>query len=145
MYDFSNQLFVTFSYKVINVIYKRQEAFRFQFQQPIHGTFKIVSINGKQGDAKSAIAYIVDISPNGIKFRSPINLPIDQNDFLLEISFLLAERFINVLGKPKWKKTEGKMWVYGFTGLDDKETKKEIVNVLKIYTKKVHNESKNLG
>lgn len=144
MYDFSNQLFVTFSYKVINVIYKRQEAFRFQFQQPIHGTFKIVSINGKQGDAKSAIAYIVDISPNGIKFRSPINLPIDQNDFLLEISFLLAERFINVLGKPKWKKTEGKMWVYGFTGLDDKETKKEIVNVLKIYTKKVHNESKNL-
>ncbi len=143
MYDFSNQLFVTFSYKVINVIYKRQEAFRFQFQQPIHGTFKIVSINGKQGDVKSAIAYIVDISPNGIKFRSPINLPIEQNDFLLEISFLLADRFINVLGKPKWKKTEGKMWVYGFTGLDDKETKKEIVNVLKIYTKMVHNESKN--
>ncbi|MFC0477251.1 PilZ domain-containing protein [Robertmurraya beringensis] len=125
------------------MIYKRQEAFRFQFQQPIHGTFKIVSINGKQGDVKSAIAYIVDISPNGIKFRSPINLPIEQNDFLLEISFLLADRFINVLGKPKWKKTEGKMWVYGFTGLDDKETKKEIVNVLKIYTKMVHNESKN--
>jgi hypothetical protein len=34
------------------------------------------------------------------------------------------------------------MSVYGFTGLDDKETKKEIINVLKIYTKMIHNESK---
>lgn len=96
-----------------------------------------------QGDVKSAIAYIVDISPNGIKFRSPINLPIEQNDFLLEISFILADQFIHVLGKPKWKKNEGKMSVYGFTGLDDKETKTEIINVLKIYTKMIYNESKN--
>nr|WP_285852434.1 PilZ domain-containing protein [Robertmurraya korlensis] len=95
-----------------------------------------------QGDVKSAIAYIIDISPNGIKFKSPINLPIEQNDFLLEISFLLADQLIRVLGKPKWKKIAGKMCVYGFTGLDDKETKKEIVNVLKIYTKMIYNESK---
>ncbi|WP_066058114.1 PilZ domain-containing protein [Robertmurraya korlensis] len=124
------------------MIYKRQEAFRFQFQQPIHGTFKIISINGVQGDVKSAIAYIVDISPNGIKFKSPINLPIEQNDFLLEVSFLLADRLIRVIGTPKWKKIEGKMCVYGFTGLDDKETKEEIINVLKIHTKMIYNESK---
>jgi hypothetical protein len=125
------------------VIYKRQEAFRFQFKQPIPGTFKIIRVNGMQGDDKSAIAYIVDISPNGLKFKSPINLPIEQNNFLLEVSFILADRLICILGKPKWKKAEGKMAVYGFTGLDDKETQKEIINVLKIYTKMIYNETKN--
>lgn len=125
------------------MIYKRQEAFRFQFKQPIHGSFKIISINGVQGDTQSAIAYIVDISPNGIKFRSPINLPIEQNDFLLEISFLLADRLIRVIGKPKWKRIEDEICVYGFTGLDDKETKEEIINALKIHTKTIYNESKN--
>lgn len=125
------------------MIYKRQEAFRFQFKQPIHGSFRIISINGVQGDIQSAIAYIVDISPNGIKFRSPINLPIEQNDFLLEISFLLADRLIRVIGKPKWKRIEDEICVYGFTGLDDKETKEEIINALKIHTKTIYNESKN--
>ena len=96
-----------------------------------------------QGEDKSAITYIVDISPNGLKFKSPINLPIEKNNFLLEVSFILADRLICILGKPTWKKNEGKMSVYGFTGLDDKETQKEIINVLKIYTKMLYNETKN--
>lgn len=123
------------------MIYKRKEPFRFQFQQPIHGTFKVLSINGVKGDLKSAMLYIVDISPNGIRFKSNINLPIENNEFLLEISFLLVGRLIRMIGKPKWKKVLGNFCMYGFIGLDDNETKKEIIEVLKEYTKLSYKES----
>ncbi|UII57197.1 PilZ domain-containing protein [Cytobacillus spongiae] len=118
------------------MIYRRDEAFRFEFNRPIHGTFKLLKINDKSGQSKLGSADIIDLSPNGLRFESGLDLPLEQNSLLIEVNFILNERLIRILGTPKWKKTHGTRYIYGFTGINDQETKKEIIEELKIYSKK---------
>lgn len=72
------------------MIYRREEPFRFQFQKPLDGTFKILRVNG-------------------------------------------------IAGKSK----EGNAYVYGFIGVDDQQTKTQIIHTLKEYSKKIFNKLKN--
>ncbi|MFE8703551.1 PilZ domain-containing protein [Cytobacillus sp. FJAT-54145] len=125
------------------VMYKREEPFRFQFQNPIPGTFKLLSINGVSGQSKAGSVQVLDVSPNGLKFKSTLDLPIERTKFLMEVSFLLNDELVRVLGEPKWKKREGTSFVYGFVGIDDEETKKEIIERLKQYAKKISTDLKN--
>ncbi|MDZ5470567.1 PilZ domain-containing protein [Bacillus sp. 31A1R] len=124
-------------------MYKREEPFRFQFNQPLHGAFKILRINNISEESKAGTADILDLSPNGLRFKTKLNLPIDKKRFLIEITFLLNDKLIRILGEPKWKKIEGSSFVYGFTGLDDTETKKEVIEGLKEFTKKIYLQEKN--
>lgn len=119
------------------MLYKRDEAFRFQFKKPIQGQFKIVSINGKsQTEAKMGTANILDISPNGLKFSTKLDLPIESNKFLLEVSFVLNERMLEILGVPIWKKGSSPLISYGLRGMDDHETRVEIIEELKEFSKR---------
>ncbi|MBS4189020.1 hypothetical protein KHA94_02165 [Bacillus sp. FJAT-49705] len=123
--------------------YKREEAFRFQFREPLTGSLKIISINGKREDFYSDSIEIMDVSPNGLKFNTPLNLSINDNKYFLEVTFIIEGRTIRVLGVPAWKKTEGSIFAYGFNGIKDEKTNQEIIQALKEYSKKVYNEQKN--
>lgn len=125
------------------MIYRREEPFRFQFQKPLEGTFKILRVNGIAGESKEGSALILDLSPNGLKFKSSLDLPTDKHQLLLEVSFSLNETQILIMGEPTWKKKEGNAYVYGFIGLDDQQTKTQIILALKEYSKKIYNKFKN--
>lgn len=119
------------------MLYRRDEAFRFTFGTPIEGTFKILSSDGIKGISKEGRAFILDLSPNGIKFSSPLDLPIKENQFLVEVSFTLNKKTISMLTKPKWKKRiSPTSFAYGVVGLDNEETKKEVIEELKEYTRR---------
>jgi len=124
------------------VRYKREEAFRFQFQKPISGFFKIVKENGKNVDSHTTFIDIMNISPNGLMFKSSIDLSIHDKLFLLEISFDIENRTLYILGEPVWKKQEGTNYYYGFIGMDNDETKQEIIEALKNHSKKIYLETK---
>ncbi|QED47340.1 PilZ domain-containing protein [Cytobacillus dafuensis] len=123
--------------------YKREEAFRFQFREPLNGSLKIISINGQRENFFSDSIEIMDVSPNGLKFKTPLNLSIDDNKYFLEVTFIIEGRNIRLLGVPAWKKTEGSFFAYGFNGIKDEYTKQEIIHALKEYSKRVYDEQKN--
>lgn len=122
--------------------YKRKEAFRFQFQKPIDGVMTITRVNGSNVQSNPESVEIMDVSPNGLKFKSILNLSLLENRYLLEITFQLEGRKIHILGEPIWKKNEGKLFSYGFNGLNDKRTNEEIIQALKDYSKRINYEMK---
>lgn len=118
------------------MLYKRDESFRFTFGAPIKGSFKIARINGKAGSSNEGLAYIMDLSPNGMKLSSPLDIPIEEKHFLFEVSFILNNKTILMIAEPKWKKRlSPNSYTYGLVGLDNEETKKEIIEELKEYAK----------
>ncbi|MFO1445704.1 hypothetical protein KDN24_21400 [Bacillus sp. Bva_UNVM-123] len=117
--------------------YKREEAFRFQFQKPIQGMIKVLKENGANVDTPETPIDIMDISPNGLRFKSSLNLAIHEKSYLLEISLEIDNRNLHILGQPIWKKTMGVDFFYGFEGMDNKGTKQEIIETLKDYSKKI--------
>lgn len=121
------------------MIYKRDEAFRFTFGNPIEGIFKIARIDGKIATSSEGLALILDLSPNGLKFSSPLDLPIEEKHFLFEVSFKINQnKTIVMLAEPKWKKRlSPSFFTYGLIGLDSEETKKEIIDELKEYAKRL--------
>lgn len=122
--------------------FKREEAFRFQFQKPLQGSIKLIKENGAAANSESSRIEIMDVSPNGIKFHSPINFAIHEKKYLLEITFELENRLLHILGEPVWKKPSGSQFTYGFNGLDNKSTKQEIIEALKDYSKRIYLETK---
>ncbi|WP_449621428.1 PilZ domain-containing protein [Robertmurraya sp. Marseille-Q9965] len=116
--------------------YRRDEPFRFTFGTPIEGTFKILRVNKKASTSKEGTASIVDVSPNGIRFFSPLDLPINEKDFLIEINFQLNKKDISIIAQPKWKnRISPYTFSYGLEGLDDDETKKLIIEELKEFAR----------
>lgn len=120
------------------MVFRRDESFRFTFGTPIEGVFKITRIDGAKGSSKEGQAFIMDLSPNGMKFSSPLDIPIDEKQFLFEVSFILNDKTVMMLVQPKWKKRlSPTSFAYGLVGFDNEETRKEIIEELKEYTKKI--------
>lgn len=118
------------------MLYRRDEPFRFAFGNPIEGTFKILKIDDMSGNSKEGPALILDLSPNGIRLTSSLDLPIDKKKIIMEVLFILNEKTISIIGQPKWKKQVGvSSFNYGLVGLENEETKKEIINELKEYSR----------
>ncbi|MEH7344034.1 PilZ domain-containing protein [Bacillus sp. JJ1532] len=117
--------------------YKREEAFRFQFRTPLEASVKIIKENGSYVAANVETAEIMDVSPHGVKFKTPLNLLIPENQYLIEVIFVIEGKMIHQLGHPVWKKVEGKNFSYGFNAVEDERTKKEIIQALKDFSRKV--------
>lgn len=118
------------------MLYRRDESFRFTFDHPIEGTFKILRINGVAGISKEGPASIIDLSPNGVRFSSPLNLPISEKSLLFEVCFVINEKPLSILAEPRWKKrVSPTSFTYGLVDIDSDETKKEIIEELKVYSR----------
>lgn len=125
------------------MIYRRNEAFRFTFGNPINGTLKVLRINGVSRSSGEGQVTILDLSPNGIKIVSSLDFPIVDKIFLMEISFILNEKNVAMLAQPKWKKQVGQSsFSYGLVGMDNEETRKEIIEELKEYSRRINQEKR---
>ncbi|WP_445488556.1 PilZ domain-containing protein [Niallia sp. 03133] len=113
--------------------YKRHEPFRFQFKEPITAT---LSFQNREGEiSKIGKATIIDVSPNGLKFTSELDLPIKNENLLFFISFILNDKEFSIPGNISWKKIRSDYFLYGYKGKNDEETKKGITKALKEYAK----------
>lgn len=87
------------------MIFKRQEGFRFVFNEPIDAKFRLIingTLNNEQYDCK-----ILDISPKGIKMFSDAKIGeyLNNTTLQIEIQFVLDVTMIQATGEIVWSKT----------------------------------------
>ncbi len=109
--------------------YNRNESFRYQLTDFIDATFTV-----KVDEAtlsRKGHAFINNISPNGLRFRTEYDLPADNTRLLLQLQFHLNRREIVMPGHISWKKKIENQYEYGFEGTGNKEAKQQIIRGLK--------------
>lgn len=116
---------------------KRSEYFRFEFEQPIEATLRIIEINGAEKSSKPADATIKDLSPHGMKLFTNLNFQLDYVDSIkVEVHFSLNENCpLFVSGLFVWQKKELQGFSYGIQIEATEEREKRIIEELKKYSK----------
>lgn len=122
-----------------NMKYKREELFRYTFEKPIPALFQIQKIDEDSVTTSKGEARIIDISPEGIKLSSKLNIPhIDDKSIQLSISFDLNGENIHFEGAIVWKKEVADANEYGIDLVIEDTAKRNLIEQLKIHSKKAH-------
>lgn len=85
------------------MIFRRDEAFRYEFGTPLDCKFSIIAINDNAHKSKQGTGKIHDISPRGLKMETPFNLNAKTNHVKIEISFELMKRDFCIEGFILWQ------------------------------------------
>ncbi|WP_162879156.1 PilZ domain-containing protein [Paraliobacillus quinghaiensis] len=117
--------------------YNRQEPLRYTFAKPIEGDFTII-INDHndpedqtQHKTGSGRLEVIDLSPGGMRFATELDLPLNEKDFLIEVSFRFVEEDVKMVGNLVWKKEKVKRFEYGLDALEDDNKDNQIMSFLK--------------
>ncbi|WP_156288907.1 PilZ domain-containing protein [Oceanobacillus salinisoli] len=113
--------------------YKRDEPFRYTFGIPIPASFKILKIENKMIDSSKGEAKIIDVSPEGAKLNSELELP--SKPVQITITFKLNGKEFNVIGNVMWKKPVGVTFDYGIQLEIDEDHRRELIEHLKLFSK----------
>lgn len=113
--------------------YKRNEYFRYTFGEPSAATFRLIKDLG--GDQPTEFSnkgncQIVDISPNGLRMVTELSIAIELIK-RMEISFVIDETPLNLIGELVWCKKSVHGFEYGVKLIGDHDTEQRIVNELK--------------
>lgn len=109
--------------------YKRNEAFRYQLNDSLDAVFTLKVDEDTLSSKGHALIY--NISPNGLRFRTEYDLPVDDTRILLQLQFTLNGSEICMPGKITWKKKLASQFEYGYEGTGDNEAKQKIINGVK--------------
>ncbi|MGG2075395.1 PilZ domain-containing protein [Lysinibacillus irui] len=121
------------------MIFKRQEGFRFKFEEPIQITFAMYE-NGKVNHGQTAMADLLDISPRGLKMFTEVDLGINPPP--LDIQFVLDTQEVRAYGDVIWSRPFGNGKQYGIQFNDQGPVEDMIVEELKLRRKKEAAEAK---
>lgn len=121
--------------------YRRKEPFRYIFNEPIDGSFVIVLNPQDQEKIKRSdpgYLKIIELSPKGMQFKTNFDIPTSKIDFLLDISFEIDGETMQMLGEVAWKKSQKDSMLYGLKGIDDLNREQQIIERVKLLSKKAH-------
>lgn len=120
---------------------KRKEHFRFSFGNPLLATLRVIRVGERLNEipmiSSSGNIEILDISPSGLKIQTFLNIPISEM-ILLEITFTIHERTFTLIGRVTWRNKVGNNFYYGIRLEVNPDTRQQLINELKEYSKKVH-------
>ncbi|KUP04504.1 hypothetical protein Q73_15350 [Bacillus coahuilensis m2-6] len=118
--------------------YKRGEAFRYVFGEPLPILFHLTKIDGKPIESSSGQAQMIDLSPKGMRMYTTFNLPDSKKrTILLEVHFsILGEQFA-IEGEIVWQETSfDGGYYYGIGLFIAEEEKNRLINSIKNLAKK---------
>lgn|SRR5690625_4835314 len=119
------------------MISNRKESFRYEFPEKIPALFTIKQIDEKDVTTASGEAEIVNISLQGIRFRTKLDIPkVNEKKIHLHISFKLNEKQFQLLGKIVWKRNKYPENEYGMQLFTNETEQMELLQHLKIYARK---------
>ncbi|EKN68374.1 PilZ domain-containing protein [Schinkia azotoformans MEV2011] len=120
------------------MIFRRQESFRYTFNKPIDCTFKIIKIDDSEVNTEFGSGQIIDISPNGLKMISSLNVSPTLKKVEIEVHFPIDEQAFITPGIILWQKKEWSLNVYsyGIKLLCSEEITASIVTGLKKHAEK---------
>lgn len=121
------------------MIFKRQEGFRFKFEEPVKMTFAIYE-NGRVNQAQTAMADLLDISPRGLKMFTEVDLGVNPRP--LDLRFILDTREVRAYGEVIWSRPFGNGKQYGVNFNDQESVEDLIVEELKLRRRKEADEVK---
>ncbi|MFJ7699405.1 PilZ domain-containing protein [Lysinibacillus fusiformis] len=121
------------------MIFKRQEGFRFKFEEPVQITFAVYE-NGKVNHGQTAMAELLDISPRGLKMYTEVDLGVNPPP--LDIHFVLDTQEVRAYGEVIWSRPFGSGKQYGVYFNDQGRVEELIVDELKLRRKKEAAEAK---
>ncbi len=121
------------------MIFKRQEGFRFKFEEPVQITFAVYE-NGRVNHGQTAMAELLDISPRGLKMYTEVNLGVNPPP--LDIHFVLDTQEVRAYGEVIWSRPFGSGKQYGVYFNDQGRVEELIVDELKLRRKKEAAEAK---
>lgn len=116
--------------------YKREEAFRFDFSEPIKAFFRINELNGKHVDSSEGQAKMIDLSMRGMKIATPLDIRISRENHVgVFIHFTLNGHEYMVQGDIIWKKVHADEYYYGIHFEMDNDMQGTLVADLKAMRK----------
>ena len=121
------------------MIFKRQEGFRFKFDEPIQMKFAIYE-NGKVNQAQTAMADLLDISPRGMKMFTEVDLGVNPPP--LDLRFVLDTIEVRAYGEIIWSRPFGNGKQYGVNFNNQGAVEDLIVDELKSRRRKEADEAK---
>ena len=121
------------------MIFKRQEGFRFKFDEPVKMTFAIYE-DGRVNQAQTAMADLLDISPRGLKMFTEVDLGVNPPP--LDLRFVLDTREVRAYGEIIWSRSFGKGKQYGVNFNDQESVEDLIVEELKLRRRREADEEK---
>lgn len=126
--------------------YKRNAPLRYNFGEPISAQFKIVKIDDREVDSQFGKAEVLNISIDGACLRTEFNIPdINQKEVSLYFKFNINDKELNYTGNIVWKKELGKNVQYGLRINMNEQEKQQLIDELKVYSKKGLKDYKNLA
>jgi len=115
------------------MVYKRQEGFRFVFDPPINGIYKVMKINNVEISSSYEVMSIIDISPKGAKLE--IDLDFLYSNTTISIAFKLNKKGIHLTGQTVWKKGYAGRVFYGIKFNENSYSETELLKEIKSYSK----------
>ncbi|MFY3791546.1 PilZ domain-containing protein [Ureibacillus sp. MALMAid1270] len=114
------------------MIFKRQEGFRFVFNEPIEANFVIQGKDGQAIEQKSHPCKILDLSPRGIKIFTEAEIGHYINESVqIEVDFILDVTNIHAIGEIVWSSPFGQGKQLGIQLIDQPDIVDLIINELK--------------
>lgn len=113
--------------------FKRQEGFRFEFEQPVKAAFRLAR-NGELLNPQASYipAEILDISPKGMKMATSTEIQDAMIDEVnVHILYCLDTLEIQSQGTIIWEKKTGRSFVYGLHFHSQGDTEQVIISELK--------------
>ncbi|WP_374723568.1 PilZ domain-containing protein [Calidifontibacillus erzurumensis] len=126
------------------MFFRRNEGFRYSFRQPIPCVFKIIKIDQMPFNSDLCNGEIIDISPNGLKLMTMLNLSILDKKIEIEIQFSIEGQSFEIPARVVWqqKSIQKNYFNYGIQFINSKHISPRIIEALKIHTRKVASEGK---
>ncbi|MBB6447900.1 PilZ domain-containing protein [Bacillus benzoevorans] len=124
---------------------RRNEYFRFEFEQPIDAIFRMIEFNGIKNISKPAAAKIKNLSPKGVKLLTSLDFHLKNDDkIIVEIHFSLDKDNPTVVrGAFIWQRKELYGYSYGVRIESSKESEKHIIEELKKFSRQTVYKRKN--
>ncbi|WP_047983726.1 PilZ domain-containing protein [Ornithinibacillus californiensis] len=118
--------------------YRRDEAFRFEFGEPLPIIFTIDEINGKVIHTSDGKATMRDLSLKGMKIATSLSLPFESGkDVKVTVQLLLNHHHYTIQGEIVWKKQRLQEYYYGIHYNTSENTKDAILDDIKMIGKRM--------
>ena len=88
------------------MIFRRQESFRYTFNEPIDCLFKLAKIDDTPLNSEFGKGQIIDISPSGLKMMTTLNLSPSLKKIEIEIQFSIDDSPFQIVGVVQWQKKD---------------------------------------
>ncbi|WP_432354623.1 PilZ domain-containing protein [Sporosarcina sp. A2] len=114
--------------------YKRDESFRYHFDEPVPAEFSIYLKNSDRPGTGKGDSKLLDISPGGTRMETAFDIPVKRDEVALRLRFNLFQQPIETNGVIVWKEATATGWIYGIDFDEDALIAQTIINDLKLRT-----------